>query len=82
MNYIYAYSNYKDNVEIDHLLNRIETADFKRYLQEALFDKNSSLNSYKDDEIYKEGLISYFNQLKSFYAETVKEGQSTIYIHG
>ncbi len=78
----YAYSNPEKTKELYSIIKDYSEEKFTKNLDKALNDKNSIINSYKEDETFREVTVMLFELLKSNYKNAVENSLSMIYIYG
>ncbi len=77
-----GYSEPQQVVKLNQVLENISTAQFDKFFAKAIEDKESYVYAFREQQIYVNGLKSYFEQLKQYFSETVAEGKSLLHIIG
>jgi Domain of unknown function (DUF1877) len=78
----HAYSDKNETQNLAQVINQYSNEEFEKYLDKALNDPKSILNSQSRDKLFKEATILMFEKLKSLYKKAAQEGLSIIYVYG
>jgi len=78
----YAYTKPKEVKIIDGCLQKVSKIDFEHALDSALRDQKSFLHHYNGNDVYREGVVEYFIQIKELYHIASRDDNSTIYVYG
>ena len=77
-----GYSLQSEVKALNELLPTVTEERFVDYFKQAMSDRASYVYAYKDQEIYVEGVVNYFNQLKAYFSGAANDHKCLLHIIG